>query len=598
MKKYFLRGISALMMGMGIASCHHEVENVSQYGVDVVAEKKEQFDNAFKNAFGTIASGQTWGFARTASKSESAQDGYIETDDVLGNTIGSYDFSKIREDAPTYEYLNTIIDTDGKEKRYVARTVIQHKYMPRLDYVFEARDFVTDAGRVFCEDLSSNYNDSKEYFDYNDAVFDASIIERTYIRKTTASIWEATRTATDYYTEDVSKTRGSDEGGEEKFIEYGEWGDFRQVAEVAPYKTKQLNLRWDKNSPEGVTVEPHKYARVILQAAGGTKDTKVLGEEVHSAFGTSTSMMVNIIDKKSQKYKTYIILDAVDLNNNHNGYDPDDEFDKTRKAIDDFAKGDDTLYPDITPSKYLFGGYEKVIDIPVQVRFDNKHVISLQAEIGEAPHKIAMQPERLSADKVYAAPWPDENCSIDQAYSDFNKTGSNQTVATWTNPNREYTYNEAEDITVDAKGTSTSFQAISPVSSMIIATLYDNSKDGDKANEGGYDISKGMTIGNIDGIVGMLKEGDIITVTGTIINADKSIAADATKNWMVSLSDGKSNLLDEVNGHNSDKVTATFTITKDIQTKLVYRASDQSAIILNGENIKVSTVFVIRTILE
>ena len=124
MKKYFLRGISALMMGMGIASCHHEVENVSQYGVDVVAEKKEQFDNAFKNAFGTIASGQTWGFARTASKSESAQDGYIETDDVLGNTIGSYDFSKIREDAPTYEYLNTIIDTDGKEKRYVARTVI------------------------------------------------------------------------------------------------------------------------------------------------------------------------------------------------------------------------------------------------------------------------------------------------------------------------------------------------------------------------------------------------------------------------------------------------------------------------------------------
>lgn len=598
MKKYFLRGISALMMGMGIASCHHEVENVSQYGVDVVAEKKEQFDNAFKNAFGTIASGQTWGFARTASKSESAQDGYIETDDVLGNTIGSYDFSKIREDAPTYEYLNTFIDTDGKEKRYVARTVIQHKYMPRLDYVFEARDFVTDAGRVFCEDLSSNYNDSKEYFDYNDAVFDASIIERTYIRKTTASIWEATRTATDYYTEDVSKTRGSDEGGEEKFIEYGEWGDFRQVAEVAPYKTKQLNLRWDKNSPEGVTAEPHKYARVILQAAGSTKDIKIFGEEVHSHFGTSTSMMVNILDKNSQKYDTHIILDAANLNNNHNGYDPDDEFDKTRKTIDDFAKGDETLYPDITPSKYLFGGYEKVIDIPVQVRFDNKHVISLQAEIGEAPHKIAMQPERLSADKVYAAPWPDENCSIDQAYSDFNKTGSNQTVATWTNPDREYTFNEAKDVTVDAKGTSTSFQAISPVSSMIIATLYDNGKDEDKGNEGGYDISKGMTIGNIDGIAGMLKEGDIITVTGTIINADKSIAGDATKNWMVSLSDGKSNLLDEVNGHNSDKVTATFTITKDIQTKLVYRASDQSAIILNGENLKVSTVFVIRTILE
>ncbi len=596
MKKYFLRGISALMMGMGIASCHHEVENVSQYGVDVVAEKKEQFDNAFKNAFGTIASGQTWGFARTASKSESAQDGYIETDDVLGNTIGSYDFSKIREDAPTYEYLNTFIDIDGKEKRYVARTVIQHKYMPRLDYVFEARDFVTDAGRVFCEDLSSNYNDSKEYFDYNDAVFDASIIERTYIRKTTASIWEATRTATDYYTEDVSKTRGSDEGGEEKFIEYGEWGDFRQVAEVAPYKTKQMNLRKDQSSPEGIATEPHKYAKVILQAAGGTKDSKVLSEEVHGLFGTSTSMMVNILDKNSQKYKTYVLLDAVNLNNDHNSYDPDDEFDKTRKVADDYAKGDDTIYPDITPSRFLFGGYEKIIDIPVQIRLDNKHVINLQAEIGEPPHKIAMQPERLSTGKVYAALWPDENCSIDQAYSDFNKTGSKETVATWTNPNREYTYNEAEEITVDAKGTSTSFQAISPVSSMIIATLYDNSKDEDKGNEGGYNISKGMTIGNIDGIVGMLKEGDVITVTGTIINADKSITVDETKNWIVSLYDGRSDLLDEVKGHDSDKVTATFTITKDIQTKLVYRASDQSAIILNGENIKVSTVYVIRTI--
>ena len=207
-----------------------------------------------------------------------------------------------------------------------------------------------------------------------------------------------------------------------------------------------------------------------------------------------------------------------------------------------------------------------------------------------------MQPEKLSSSKVYVAPWLNESYSIDQAYSDFNKTGSSLSVATWTNPNKEYTYNEAKDITVDAKGTSTSAQAGNPVSSTIIATLYDNSKDKDMGNEGGYDISKGMTIGNIDGIIGMLREGDVIKVTGTIIDADKSISADETKNWIVSLSDGKSNLLDEIKGHDSDKATATFTVSKDILTKLVYRASDQSAIILNGENIKVSTVFVIRTV--
>ena len=93
--------------------------------------------------------------------------------------------------------------------------------------------------------------------------------------------------------------------------------------------------------------------------------------------------------------------------------------------------------------------------------------------------------------------------------------------------------NEAKDVTVDVKGTSTSFQAISPVSSMIIATLYDNGKDGDKANEGGYDISKGMTIGNIDGIAGMLKEGDIITVYPPEYRNDFLHSVDAIEDIMI-----------------------------------------------------------------
>ena len=135
MKKYFLRGISALMMGMGIASCHHEVENVSQYGVDVVAEKKEQFDNAFKNAFGTIASGQTWGFERTPATNItlSNEDGYIVTDDILGETIRNYDFETITEEEPIYEYSEYYQNLNGRKKvKDTSKTTVQHKTLSSI----------------------------------------------------------------------------------------------------------------------------------------------------------------------------------------------------------------------------------------------------------------------------------------------------------------------------------------------------------------------------------------------------------------------------------------------------------------------------------
>lgn len=603
MKKYFLSGISALMMGIGVVSCHHEVENNSQYGVDVVAQKKEQFSKSFKSAFGDITSGQTWGFERTpaANVTLSNEDEYIVTDDIQGETIRNYVFETIKEEEPVYGYSEYYQNLNGRKKvKDTSKTTVQHKFMPHFEYSFEVHDVVAEAGRVFCEDLASSYEDpsdnpdSKNDFDYNDIVFDAYIIERIYIRKTIASVWESKRTIVEHRTEYIDETKATDDFVT-TYTEDSGWGDFKQNTEVAPYKTKQINIRKDKKALEGITVEPQKFAKVNLQAVGCTKDATVLGEEVHGLFNISVATLVNVIDPEAQGYGTYVARDTVHLVNYHNSYDLEDEFDSERKVADDYAKADESLYSGITSSTLLFGGYKNIIDIPVMVRFQDRQATFLQSEVGEAPHKIAMQPEIVTADgknKAYAAPWPNENYAIDLVYSDFNKMGSSQKVATWTNPNRSYTYNEAEDIAIEAKGASNVTPASGTISSTIITTLYDSSKD--KGNEGGYDISKGMKFDNNGDIVGMLNEGDIIKLTGSVINAEKSIAFDETKNWIVYLCDGNSNNLAEEKGYNSDNVTANITISKSILTKLKNSASDQNAFILNGENIKVSTVSIVR----
>lgn len=607
MKKYFLRGISALMMGIGIASCHHEVENNSQYGVDVVAQKKEQFSKAFKSAFGDITSGQTWGFERTPATNItlSNEDGYIVTDDILGETIRNYDFETITEEEPIYEYSEYYQNLNGRKKvKDTSKTTVQHKFMPHFEYSFEARDIVIEAGRVFCENLASNYEDpsdnpnSKNDFDYNDIVFDAYIIERIYIRKTIASVWESKRTIVEHRTEYIDETKATDDFVT-TYTEDSGWGDFLQNTEVAPYKTKQLNIRKDKNALEGITADPQIFAKVLLVAAGGTKEATILGEEVHGLFNVNVSTMVNTFDNGSGNMPSAsgnVSKDPVQLTNSHTIYDLNDEFDIERKAADDYAKGDDTLYPGITTSNILFGGYKNIINIPVLVHFTDKNVYILEAETGAAPHKIAMQPVENGTNqnnKIFIAPWPCENYSIDLAYHDFNKTGSSQKVATWTALDASYTYQDAKTTTNEMQGTSYVIPAKGSTASTTIATLYDNSKD--KDNEGGYDISRGMKFDNNADIVGMLNEGDIIKVTGSVINAEKSIALDETKNWIVYLCDGNSNNLAEEKGYNSDNVTANFTISKSILTKLKNSTSGQNAFILNGDNLKVSTVSIVRT---
>jgi hypothetical protein len=309
--------------------------------------------------------------------------------------------------------------------------------------------------------------------------------------------------------------------------------------------------------------------------------------------------MVNTFDNGSGNMPSAsgnVSKDPVQLTNSHTIYDLNDEFDIERKVADDYAKGDDTLYPGITTSNILFGGYKNVINIPVLVHFTDKNVYILEAETGAAPHKIAMQPVENGTNqnnKIFIAPWPCENYSIDLAYHDFNKTGSSQKVATWTALDASYTYQDAKTTTNEMQGTSYVIPAKGSTASTTIATLYDNSKD--KDNEGGYDISRGMKFDNNADIVGMLNEGDIIKVTGSVINAEKSIALDETKNWIVYLCDGNSNNLAEEKGYNSDNVTANFTISKSILTKLKNSTSGQNAFILNGDNLKVSTVSIVRT---
>ena len=601
MKRYFWGWIIVLITSISFVNCRHDDNYQSNGNADAVAQKKEKFSKAFVGAFGEIASGQTWGFEYTPTTGVIPNDEYIVTDDVTGETIRSYDFDKIIEEEPIYDYSNYYEDLNGKKKRDISKTIVQHKFMPHYEYSFEACDVIIEAGRVFCENLASNYAysadnpSSKNDFDFNDIVFDAYIIERTYIRKTIASVLESSRTIVEHYTEYIDKTEDTGDAVI-TYIEDSNWGDFQQYSEVTPYKTKQLNIRKDKDTLEGITVEPHIFAKVTLVAAGGTKEATILGEEVHGLFNVTVSTMVNSGYGSALSSSGNVSKDPVQLTNSHIAYDLNDEFDIERKTADDYAKGDDALYSGITSSSLLFGGYKTIINIPVLVHFDDKHVCSLDTEKGEAPLKIAMQPEVIVTglkEKTYAAPWPIENCSIDLAYEDFNKTGSSQTVATWTDPNRTYTYNDADIIACEAKGASHIFTASGSIASTIITTLYDNSKD--KGHEGGYDISKGMTFENVSDIIGMLNEGDIIQVTGSVINAEKTLAVDETKNWIIYLCDGNANSLAEDKGYDSNNVTATFTISRSILAKLRSNVSGQNAIILNGENLKVMTVSIVRT---
>lgn len=59
MKKDFFSGLSMLLMGVAFVGCSHEVSVDENYAYK---KKVMEYDAAFKQTYGTIAKGQTWGF--------------------------------------------------------------------------------------------------------------------------------------------------------------------------------------------------------------------------------------------------------------------------------------------------------------------------------------------------------------------------------------------------------------------------------------------------------------------------------------------------------------------------------------------------------
>ena len=154
-------------------------------------------------------------------------------------------------------------------------------------YEFAIEDKITESGRVFCEDLASDYASNRKDFDYNDIVFDGYIVERTYKRTAhtdrkkyhwkkstvTSTIVDSRDPNYPYsgdteitYTDGNGNTISSDQAVTAQNVE---------VADVIEENWRKAS---DVDTDEGTYYEPGKryFAKVTLLAAGGTKAVSVL----------------------------------------------------------------------------------------------------------------------------------------------------------------------------------------------------------------------------------------------------------------------------------------------------------------------------------
>lgn len=138
-----------------------------------------------------------------------------------------------------------------------------------------------------------------------------------------------------------------------------------------------------------VTNEVPDHTDIKLWAAGGTLALQVAGEEVHSKFNVTTGTMVN----------TY--TSASDLSDNSNCV--------TGQAPVSFTSS---------------VAYERIIDIPIVVRYGNNQIMELQSVKGDAPHKFLVP---------IGTPWAAERVEISEAYPDFDKWVGSRSYRPWDN---------------------------------------------------------------------------------------------------------------------------------------------------------------------
>lgn len=413
-----------------------------------------------------------------------------------------------------------------------------------IDSTFFYRRTCEEVGRIFCEDLGVNYSSRKD-FDYNDAVFDVSIMTRTEHCKVTTT----TTTATIEY--------------ESVFVD----STYNEVTNVYDYNYEDIPIDTTfVTETDTVTVDiegPRYFAKIYLYAAGGTIPLTVAGVEVHEAFGVGHTTMVNTRDEHTDDHYTVNGANTVTRNpvilENPNGIAESEG----GEGKEWFEFGRDI--------EYYSDGMPNANDVPVVVYFSDVNVVKeLESIKGDAPQKIKVGLNTL---------WASERCYFGDAYPKFTdnvKDGGDD----WQNyGDPDYLYNETASISTEAEGTTET--TISKSGSVTEHVLYNNPS--------GYDISRGLyfTDRNLLTVKLDIQVGDKLRFYATKLEGVKP------DEWCIFLADGNSNRLhaDQTSLNNHDY--AEVTLTADLVSKL-RNNTNNNAMVISGYGLALTKVTLIK----
>lgn len=419
-------------------------------------------------------------------------------------------------------------------------TVVDGNTTTVIDSTFFYRRAYEEVGRIFCEDMGVNYS-NRDDFDYNDAVFDVTIMTRTEHCKVTT-----TTTTINYETVLVDSTFND----EKNIFEYN--------YEDIPTDTTTV--------ADSVTIDvggPRYFAKIYLNAAGGTIPLTIAGVEVHEAFGVGHTTMVNTRDEHTDKHYTVNGANTVSrepvILKNPNGI-AESEGGEGKEWFE-FGR-DIEYYSDEMPNAN---------DVPVRVYFGDVNIVKeLESIKGDAPQKIKVGLNTL---------WASERCYFGDAYpkfTDYVKDGS----ADWQNyGNSDYLYNETASVSTEVEGTTET--TISKSGSVTEHVLYNNPS--------GYDISRGLyfTDRNLLTVKLDIQVGDKLRFYAT---KDEDIKPDG---WCIFLADGNSTRLhaDQTSLNNHDY--AEVTLTADLVSKLRSNATN-AAMVISGYGVRLTKVTLIK----
>ena len=392
MKRYLISGVLTLIVGLLIVGCHEKTELEH---TNPVQTKTEEFDKAFKAAFTSkIDPNQDWGFGLTSQKAA---------------TRGATDDNADDDDPDN-------VNNPGNQTNLVEETKEMHQTIIRKEYFKKRR--LLQYGRVFCEDLGSNYASNRKDFDYNDVVFDAYLHRDEWWKKTTkVNVYEVRKYEKQelerYVTDDAGQNVPiyKQENGQ-AVIENGQpviIGYQTETYNALVYKESEVHNELDgeptwervKDASEISSNNLDKdgrgrryYADILLLACGATKPIKVGGSdapEVHYAFGGyAVDCVINAFDEHSTREGGFGYHEIVDP-----------------KKLDEME----------IPIEYITVGKATIKDIPIFIQGGTVEARTLEADQGGVPQKFMSK----NQDK-----WVSERCFLGDAYPNFTNWAENK----------------------------------------------------------------------------------------------------------------------------------------------------------------------------